>query len=375
MEFLSFLKDYPVPFLVLLTVVVFVHELGHFWVARLCGVKVEVFSVGFGPELFGRNDQHGTRWKFSAIPLGGYVKMFGQTETVAEDGDIEREMTTAERTESFRHKTLGQRALIVVAGPAANYVLTVVAFLAIFATFGEPYLLPIAGEINPDSAAAAANILPGDRILELDGQPIARFEELVVAVESSQGRPLTIVLQRNNQRIEVTAQPKLVTVPSTDPDVAASESYKLGIPPSFDAAYERRSIVEAGVSALSQTYYRTVVTLQYVGQMIVGNRSSNELSGVLGIAKIAGDQAQKSLPDFLILIPILSLSLGLLNLFPIPLLDGGHLVFYAVERLRGRPLGPNAQEWGARIGLTFVIGLMVLATWNDVVRLLGWTNS
>ncbi|MGH6934009.1 MAG: RIP metalloprotease RseP [Dongiaceae bacterium] len=370
MEFLSFLADYPIPFLVLLTVVVFVHELGHFWVARQCGVKVEVFSVGFGPELLGVTDRHGTRWKFSAIPLGGYVKMFGQSETVSAEGGAEREMTAAEKSVSFHHKGLGQRTAIVAAGPAANYALTVVAFLALFATFGEPVsLLPTVGTVATDSGAEAAGILPGDRILEVDGKPISQFEELVAAVESSRGRPLSLKLQRGDEQIDLTAQPRLMSDPSTATDSAPTEHFRLGITPGYDAVYERRGIVEAAINAVSQTYVRTVVTLQVLGQMIVGSRSSQEIGGVIGIAKIAGDQAQKSLPDFLFLIPILSLNLGLLNLFPIPLLDGGHLVFYAIERLRGRPLGANAQEWGARIGLTFVLGLMVFATWNDLVRL------
>jgi regulator of sigma E protease len=366
MDFLTGAPHYIISLLVLLTVVVFVHELGHFWVARRCGVRVEVFSVGFGPELFGYTDRSGTRWKFSAIPLGGYVKMFGQAERVIEAEGREREMTAAERGVSFHHKTVGQRAAIVFAGPAANYLLTIASFALLIAAVGLP-ILPmrtLVGDVQPGSAAEAAGIQAGDRIVGIDGESITTFEELLQAVGASEGRPLRLTLQRNGLEIEVIAQPRL------QEQVGEGETrarYLLGI--MAGAEYEPQSMSAALVTAVTQTYQITIQILDVLWQMIVGERSSDELGGVLRIAKIAGDMAKKNYVDFLYLIPFLSLNLGLLNLFPIPLLDGGHLAFYAVETVRGRPLGERAQEWGMRIGVVLVLGLMVFVTWNDLVYL------
>ncbi len=367
MDLLIGASDYIIPFLVLLTVVVFVHELGHFWVARRCGVRVEVFSVGFGPELFGRTDRSGTRWKLSAIPLGGYVKMFGQGEHVLDPDGREREMIAAERAVAFHHKPLWQRAAIVFAGPAANYVLTIVALALLFALVGQPVVPAVVGEVLKESAAEAAGIQIGDRILSINGQPTEDFDDLVTLVRDSAGQPLELIVQRGSAEMRISAQPQPVAAESADS--TAQQTYRLGVAPAVQLSYERYNPVDALWGAVVQTYELSVQILVNLWEMITGQRSSQELGGVLRIGKIAGDVAKSSYVDFLFLIPMLSLNLGLLNLFPIPLLDGGHLAFYAIESVRGRPLGDRAQEWGLRIGVALVLGLVVFATWNDLVVL------
>lgn len=367
MDLLSAAPHYIISLLVLLTVVVFVHELGHFWVARRYGVRVEVFSVGFGPELFGWTDRQGTRWKFSAIPLGGYVKMFGQAERVLEADGRERDMTAGERTVAFHHKPVWQRAAIVFAGPAANYVLTIIALVLLFAIVGQPAVPAVVGEVVKGSAAEAAGIEAGDRILSINGRQTEHFEDLVALVQNSAGQPISLVVRRGESELQLSAQPRPIA--GTGAGSTSQQTYLLGVAPSTALEYERYSLGEACVGAVVQTYRVTVQILINLWQMITGERSSQELGGVLRIAKIAGDVADSSYVDFLFLIPMLSLNLGLINLFPIPLLDGGHLTFYAIESIRGRPLGERAQEWGLRIGVAFVLGLMVFVTWNDLVFL------
>lgn len=360
MDLLANSTHYIISLLVLLTVVVFVHELGHFWVARRCGVRVEVFSVGFGPELFGYTDRLGTRWKFSAIPLGGYVKMFGQAERVLEADGRERDMTAAEQAVAFHHKSIRQRAAIVFAGPAANYVLTIVSLAVLYTLVGMTVIpqRSVIGEIVPESPAEQAGLQVGDRILNVNGKSAEAFEDLLAAVTGSSGQPLRLQVERGTEQMEVTAQPRLDE---------ADKTYRLGIRPARE--YEPRGFGESCVLAVTQTFQASGQLLAALWEMITGARSSDELGGVLRIGKIAGDVAKQSYVEFLFLIPMLSLNLGLLNLFPIPLLDGGHLAFYAVESIRGRPLGERAQEWGLRVGVALVLGLVVFATWNDLVVL------
>jgi regulator of sigma E protease len=365
MDLLSAAPHYIISLLILLTVVVFVHELGHFWVARRCGVRVDVFSVGFGAELFGWTDRYGTRWKFSAVPLGGYVKMFGQAERVLEADGREREMSAAERAVAFHHKSVLQRAAIVFAGPAANYILTIVSLAILYVIVGM-VVIPqrsIVGEVMPNSAAEEAGVKVGDRLVSVNGRPAELFDDLLAAVTGSNGQPLQVELERGTEQLQITVQPRLETSASD----GSKKVYRLGIRPARE--YEPQPILEAAGLAVVQTFQASGQILVVLWEMITGTRSSEELGGVLRIGKIAGDVAKQSYVEFLFLIPMLSLNLGLLNLFPIPLLDGGHLTFYAIESIRGRPLGERAQEWGLRIGVAFVLGLMVFATWNDLVFL------
>jgi regulator of sigma E protease len=366
MEFLSGLWTYVIPFLVVLTVLVFVHELGHYWVARRNGVRIEVFSIGFGPELFGRTDRAGTRWKISAIPLGGYVKMFGDADAASTPSGAVRHMTPEEREVSFFHKRLGQRAAIVAAGPIANFLFAIIGLTLLFSLYGQPFTPPDIGSIQPDSAAAQAGMQPGDVIVEVDGQPIERFEEVQQIVRFNQGTPLALVIQRDGQRLPITATPQVTTI--TD---RMGNTHTIGLLGIGRAGmeYRRHDPLTALWQAGRETVNLTVGTLGAVGQMIAGSRGTEELGGPLRIAQMSGEVAQSGVIALVWFMAILSVNLGLINLFPIPMLDGGHLLFYAVEAIRGKPLGDRAQEYGFRIGLALVLTLMVFATWNDLVHL------
>ncbi|MBF0325748.1 RIP metalloprotease RseP [Magnetospirillum moscoviense] len=367
---MDFFWNYIVVFLLILTVVVFVHELGHYLVARWNGVKVEVFSIGFGPEIWGFNDKSGTRWRFSLLPLGGYVKMFGDAdEASATAADIP--MTDAEKEQSFRYKRVGQRAAIVFAGPAANFVFAIVGLALMFMVLGQPVTEPVIGQVHPDTAAAAAGLKVGDRILVVNGKAVDRFQEIQRIVRLDIDRPLEMDIDRDGAMISIVAQPRVVERKGLFGDM--EKVPVLGI----SADTQRTSIVHYGPAsalwqAIKETGQMVSSTFVGIGQMISGTRDSDELGGPIRIAKGAGEAAQVGFASVVFYTILLSLNLGLINLFPIPVLDGGHLVFYAAEAIFGRPLGEKAQEYGFRIGLFLVLALMVFATRNDIVSLPVW---
>jgi len=369
MEILNQIQHYGFWFLVVLTVLVFIHELGHFAVARWCGVRVEVFSIGFGPELVGFTDRTGTRWKLSWLPLGGYVRMFGQEENAIE-GQAARPLTDAERAVSFKEKTVGQRMAIVFAGPAANYLFAFAVFTALYAISGKPVIPPIVGKVFAESPAARAGIMPGDTIVRVDGTEIESFYDIQYVVQSSLGTMLTIDLARNGAPVSVEVTPG--TVRDKDPETGKETTFVglgFGLGDSVKSITKDLSVGESLVAAGSDIYRATVGTLKGLWQMITGLRSSDEIGGVLRIAKMSGDVAQVGLVSLIAFSAALSINLGLINLFPVPMLDGGHLVYYAVEAVRGRPLGERAQEFGLKVGLALVLSLMLFATWNDLVYL------
>ena len=353
-------------FLVVLTVLVFVHELGHYLVARRNRVRIEVFSIGFGPELFGWWDRAGTRWKFSAVPLGGYVKMFGDSDAssampMAGLGQL----SEAERAVSFPCKPLGQRAAIVAGGPIANFVFAVVVLAALFMTYGEPFTPAKVGEVLPQSAAAAGGIQPGDTIVSLDGQRIQRFEDLQQIVQLNPDVAMTMVVRRGDQPVTLHVTPSLVQ--EKDRFGGTYRIGRLGIKGGA-VNYVHRDPASAVVRAVEETWNLSAATLQSLWQMVIGKRSADELGGPLRIAQVSGEAMQLGIAPLLNFIAVLSINLGLINLFPVPVLDGGHLLFYAAEAIRGKPLGQRAQEYGFRLGLALVLTLMVFATWNDLVR-------
>jgi regulator of sigma E protease len=369
MEILNQIQHYGFWFLVVLTVLVFIHELGHFAVARWCGVRVEVFSIGFGPELVGFTDRTGTRWKLSWLPLGGYVRMFGQEENAIE-GQAARPLTDAERAVSFKEKTVGQRMAIVFAGPAANYLFAFAVFTALYAISGKPVIPPIVGKVFAESPAARAGIMPGDTIVRVDGTEIESFYDIQYVVQSSLGTMLTIDLARNGAPVSVEVTPG--TVRDKDPETGKETTFVglgFGLGDSVKSITKDLSVGESLVAAGSDIYRATVGTLKGLWQMITGLRSSDEIGGVLRIAKMSGDVAQVGLVSLIAFSAALSINLGLINLFPVPMLDGGHLVYYAVEAVRGKPLGERAQEFGLKVGLALVLSLMLFATWNDLVYL------
>ena len=366
-EFLHHGLTYVVPFLLILTVLVFVHEFGHYLIARWNGVRVEVFSIGFGAELFGWWDSAGTRWKFSTIPLGGYVKMFGDADASSglPAAGLAR-LAQADREVSFHYKRLGQRAAIVAAGPAANFVFAIAVLAVLFMTFGQPYTPPEVGQVQPGSAAEQGGIRPGDVIISIDGRHIARFEDVQQAVRLNPGTPITIVVRRDGGERELRVTPTPTEL--TDRFGYRYEIGLLGIARS-GMEYIKRDPLTALLQAGTETWNLSVGTLKAMWQIVIGTRAVDELGGPLRIAQMSGEVAQGGMVAVLWFMAVLSINLGLINLFPVPVLDGGHLLFYAAEAVRGKPLGQRAQEYGFRIGLALVLTLMVFATWNDLVHL------
>jgi regulator of sigma E protease len=366
-EFLQHSLTYVIPFLVILTVLVFVHEFGHYLIARWNGVRVEVFSIGFGSELFGWWDRAGTRWKFSTIPLGGYVKMFGDADASSGLPAVGlAQLAQAERDVSFHYKRLGQRAAIVAAGPAANFLFAIVVLAVLFMAFGQPFTPAEVGQVQPGSAAEQGGIRPGDVMLKIDGRPVARFEDVQQAVRLNPGVPMAIVVRRDGRDIELQITPSPTEI--TDRFGNHYAIGLLGIARS-GMEYVKRDPATAVVQAVSETWNLSASTLQAIWQMVKGTRTTDELGGPLRIAQMSGEVAQGGVVAILWFMAVLSINLGLINLFPVPVLDGGHLLFYAAEAVRGKPLGQRAQEYGFRIGLALVLTLMVFATWNDLVHL------
>ncbi|HMB74819.1 MAG TPA: RIP metalloprotease RseP [Kiloniellaceae bacterium] len=367
MEFTEGLYGFGLPFLIILTILVFVHELGHYWVARRCGVRVEVFSVGFGPELFGFNDAHGTRWKFSLVPLGGYVKMFGDANAASMPDGQAVAFSEAEKKEAFQYKTLAQRSWIVAAGPLVNFLFAILVFSGLFSTLGQPFSPPIVGAVVPDSPAAAAGFEAGDRIVAIDNSDIERFEDLLRIVSLHPEQEMQFSVERDGATVTFPATPARVV--ADDGLGNEQEIGRLGIQGGA-MEFVQYNLPTAIWRATKETVEISGTTLQAVYQIITGQRSFRELGGPLRIAQMSGQVAERGVVPAIILMAILSINLGLINLFPIPMLDGGHLLFYAIEGVRGgRPLGERAQEYGFRIGLALVMTLIAVVTWNDLVHI------
>ena len=368
---MNFLLDFTwyniILFLFVLTVLVYVHEWGHYWVARRNNVRVEVFSIGFGPEIFGWTNAAGTHWKISAIPLGGYVKMLGQSD-LPEDGGDEEPLSEEDKPFSFQNKTLAQRAAIVVAGPLANFLLAIVLFAGLIMIVGMPRHYAGVGKVMENSAAAEAGILSGDRIVDIDGETVTWFSDLVRIISAKPGVAMKITVLRGEQERTLTVTPKART--RTGEDGKTVEVGQLGV--RFDpeqAQYERQAPWTAVWMGVRQTAALTGNIFTYLGEMITGERGAEDLGGPLRIAQLSGQMARSGIDDLFFFMAALSVNLGLINLFPIPMLDGGHLVFFAAEAIRGRPLDARIQEYGFRFGLILVLILMVFATWNDLVHL------
>jgi regulator of sigma E protease len=368
---------YLIPFLFVLTVVVFFHELGHFLVARWNGVRILVFSIGFGPELFGFNDRHGTRWKLSAIPLGGYVKFFGDENAASvPDHEAAAAMNSAERKQSFVHQPIGPRAAIVAAGPLANFILAIAIFAGLFMLFGKQSTAARVESVQPESAAAAAGFQPGDLVLSIDGRPIESFSEMQRIVSTSAGETLTIEVDRGGTQVTLKAVPALKEVKDSFGNV--HRLGVLGISRSIAPSEVKMEPVGPATAVwlgIKETWIIIETTLSYVGRIVVGRDNADQLGGPIMIAQVSGQVATLGVAAIMHFVAVLSVSIGLLNLFPVPLLDGGHLLFYAVEFIRGKPLSERAQEIGFRIGFALVAALMVFATKNDIFRLWNWAAS
>lgn len=365
---------YILPFVFVLSIVVFFHELGHFLVGRWCGVRVLVFSIGFGPELFAFHDRYGTRWRFALVPLGGYVKFFGDANAASvPDAEKAKMMSADERSVSFFHKPVLQRAAIVVAGPLANFLLAIVIFAGVFAVVGKQTIAPRVDTVNAGSAAEKAGMQPGDVIVAIDGSPISSFSAMQRVISTSPGRPVTMEIDRGGTRMTITAIPDMRE--QADGFGGTMRIGLLGVTRSTkpeDVTYVRADPISAVGMGVSETVYIVERTFAFFGGLIAGKEHANQIGGPIRIAQMSEHVAESGgLVGLISLAAVLSVSIGLLNLFPIPLLDGGHLVFYAVEAIRGRPLAERAQEMLFRAGLALVVMLMVFATWNDLVHVLG----
>jgi regulator of sigma E protease len=370
------LIGYIIPFLFVLTIVVFFHELGHFLIARWAGVKVLTFSLGFGPELAGFNDRRGTRWKLSAIPLGGYVKFFGDdTEASTPASEALARMTEQERASSFHHKKVGSRAAIVVAGPVANFLLAIVIFTCLFTFFGKPSTTARVDQVEVGSAAAAAGFQVGDVVTAIDGKAVGSFSDMQRMVGTHPGDRLTFTVKRGDSIVQLQATPELKEV--KDPFGNVQKLGILGITRKTavgEATTERVDPATALWLGVKETWFVIDQTISYIGNVFTGRASTDQIGGPIRIAQISGQVASLGIAPLMHLAAVLSVSIGLLNLFPVPLLDGGHLLFYAAEALRGRPLSDKSQEYGFRFGLILVVMLMVFAFYNDVHQV-PWLKS
>ena len=370
METLNLFLFAVVGFLFVLTVVVFVHELGHFLVARWCGVAVKTFSIGFGREIFGFYDRHGTRWRVAWIPLGGYVK-FIDDENAASAGQKSLETLPEEmRERSFQAKSLGQRAAIVAAGPIANFIFAILIFTMIFSVFGERITAAKVDEVVSGSAAERAGFLPGDVIISIDGAKIDDFGDMQRIVSASADQPLHFTVRRSDETVQLTATPERKEI--DDQFGNKIRLGQLGIRRSATAddwTLERHDPATAFVKAVEECVFVVTRTLGYLGDVIVGRESADQLGGPIRIAQLSGQVATLGALPLLSFMAYISISIGLINLFPIPVLDGGHLLFYAIEAVRGKPLSESTQEIGFRIGLALILMLMIFATWNDLIHL------
>ena len=363
--------QHTIAFLCIFTAVVFAHELGHYLVARWCGVRVEIFSIGFGPEMFGWTDRHATRWRVSWLPFGGYIRMFGDApaDSLASPGAGQAAgapIDPASAPFSFAAKSVAARAAIVFAGPLANFVLAVIVLAVMYATLGQQLTSTVIGKVYPGSAAAEAGLLPGDKIVALNGHRVVRFEDIADIVLLGLGEPLKVTIQRNGATLDLQATPHVIE--EADIFGTVHRIGRLGIESSGPGEIVHYDVATAGWMAVAETYRRAADILKSLEQIVTGVRPPKEVGGILSIAKMSGDIAGRGLIDAIDFAMLLSINLGLLNLFPIPLLDGGRLLFYGFEAVRGRPLGPRAEEWGFRLGFALVLSLMLFATWNDLMR-------
>jgi regulator of sigma E protease len=368
------LAGYILPFLFVLSLVIFFHEVGHFLIGRWCGVKVETFSLGFGPELFGFDDRYETHWRVAALPLGGYVKFHGDANGASVPSEAAMEaMSPQERAVSFSTQKVWKRAAIVAAGPVANFLLAVLIYTGVFYVHGRALLLPVLDTVAAGSAAEEAGFQPGDLIVAIDGTRVESFEDMQRFVQGASGTPLGFVVARAGKSVELVATPRrrdLVTPFGT------ARVGVLGFQPNpANWHVQTYGLLDSVKIAGSETWYIMARTGSYLKGLAAGQESTDQLSGPIRIAEVSGAMAKIGVAALLALAAVVSISVGILNLLPVPLLDGGHLVYYAVEAMRGKAMNQRAQQFGFDIGLTLLTSLMFVATYNDILRLVGhWMN-
>lgn len=373
MQWLINMAYYVLPFLVLLGILVFVHELGHFWVARLLGVKVDEFSIGFGKELWGRTDRKGTHWKIAAVPLGGYCKFFGDEDAAsAAESEKLKDLSDEEKKHVFQFLPPFKKILIAVAGPAANYLFAILVFTSIFMALGKMDFPPVVGSVIKGSAAEQGGIQANDRILTINGHKINNFKDINYEVTLAVDGKADVVLLRDGTEKEISLN--LVPVEMKNSDGTTTSQVMLGIKSLsiMEVDHERLGFFAALHDASVETADITMATLRGVGQMITGKRGGEDVGGIIRIAEMSGDiTKQNGILDFVVFMVLLSINLGLINLFPIPMLDGGHIVINLIELVTRRELGVKFKEILFKTGFALIMALMIFATWNDVVRLIN----
>ena len=366
MDWLINTAYYVIPFIVLLGILVFVHELGHFLVARLCGVKVSEFSIGFGKKLWGRTDKHGTEWRLSAIPLGGYCKFLGDDD-VASAGDSSKGLSEEDKKYAFGYQNPFKKLAIVLAGPGANYLFAILIFASIFFFLGKMDFPAVVGEVIKGGAAESGGVLKGDKILKVNGKAVKNFTELRQEVDMHTEKEVKLEIERDGKIIHLSFPLKVVPL-EVEANQPSEQKPMLGIRSVsvVEVKPENISLWQAFADATAETWRITEVTLRGVGQMISGKRDTDEVGGILRIAEMSGDISKENgVIDFIAFMALLSINLGLINLFPIPLLDGGHVVIYVIEIIVGREINEKAKEYVFRFGFLVLISLMIFATYND----------
>ena len=356
-------------FLAVIGPLVTVHELGHYWVARWCGVHSETFSIGFGRKIFGWRDQRGTEWKIGWLPLGGYVQFLGDRDAVSQPDANWEKLPSAERDRSFPGQTVWKRAAIVVAGPVTNFLFAILIFAAFAMTVGVSSTPPTIGTVAANSAAAAAELRAGDRIVSVNGRGMQTFQDIPMTVAHTLGEPINLVVERGGSQFDLTLSPRLIT----EKDRFGNEFRRavIGILPG-KPRYDTIGPVAALGYAADQTWDIVRQTGEVLGQLMTGQRSVKDMGGPIQIAQSSGQMATLGPEALIAFAALISINLGFINLLPLPMLDGGHLLFYAYEALRRKPASPQVQEWAFRFGFVAVVTLMIVVTFNDLGRFGLW---
>ena len=361
--------NYIVPFIILIMIVVFIHEYGHYYFAKKFGVGITDFSIGFGREIFGWNDKSGTRWKICWIPLGGYVKFFGDRNVFsqAEQLEIINKYSEDDRKKLFTLKPLYQRSLIVAAGPLANFFLALLIFATINMFVGKDMTPPIINEVQKNSPAFVAGMKKNDKIIYIDNKKVESILEVSTFINISTSEMVEFVVIRNNQEISLIVKPNLIDGKDSLGNSVKKRIIGIKLSP-FNNEYTKQPLspTKAIYYSFKEVWFVTTTSLNYLGNMITGSADSSQLGGPIRIAKITGQVAEYGIIPFLSIMAYISISLGLINLFPIPMLDGGHLMFYLIEKILGRPLSQKVQEGFFRIGLFLLFSLMFFVTFNDL---------
>ncbi len=358
-----------IPFVILIVIVVFIHEYGHYYFAKKYGVGVTDFSIGFGNELFGWNDKSGTRWKICWIPLGGYVKFFGDRNVFSqsEQQNIINKYNEEDRKKLFILKPLYQRSIIVAAGPLANYVLAILIFIIINMVAGKDMTPAVISEVQEGSPAFIAGMKKNDKIISIDNKKVESILEVSTFINISTSETIEFLVLRNDQEISLLVKPNLVDGKDSLGNSVKKRMIGIKLSP-FNNEYKKQPLgpTKAIYYSVKEVWFVTTTSLNYLGKMITGSGDSSQLGGPIRIAKVTGQVAEYGIIPFLSIMAYISISLGLINLFPIPMLDGGHLMFYLIEKILGRPLSQKVQEGFFRIGLFLLFSLMFFVTFNDL---------